>query len=148
MPRNWYGALATLLVLTSAGGIAFGHNNSCQTTQAFSTLGSSPTDFSTPGYRFSPAKAGETFSVYASGFGPTSIPVVSGATTQGGVLSPLPVITIGGKNATVTFAGLAFPGRFQINVTVPSPLEDGDQPIKATYGGATTQSGALLSVHQ
>lgn len=107
-----------------------------------------PTSFSAPGYPFSPVKPGETFSVYANGFGATSIPVVSGATTQGGELLPLPVITIGGKNATVTYAGLVFPGLFQINLTVPNSLADGDQPIKATYGGATTQSGALLSVHQ
>ena len=107
-----------------------------------------PTTFSAPGYPFSPVKPGETFSVYVNGFGPTSIPVVSGATTQGGVLSPLPTITIGGKSATPTFAGLVFPGLFQINLTVPNSLADGDQTIKATYGGATTQPGALLSVHQ
>jgi uncharacterized protein (TIGR03437 family) len=107
-----------------------------------------PASFSVPGYPFAPAQPGETVSVYANGFGPTSIPVVSGATTQGGVLTPLPVITVGGKNAIVPWAGLSFPGMFQFNFTVPSPLPDGDQTIRATYGGAVTQPGALLSVHQ
>lgn len=107
-----------------------------------------PASFSIPGYTFAPAKPGETISVYANGFGPTSTPVVSGATAQGGVLSPPPVITIGGRSATVPFAGLVSPGLFQINLTVPDPLAQGDQPIKATYGGAATQSGTLLSVHQ
>ena len=38
-----------------------------------------------------PALPGETIVLYANGFGPTSIPVVSGAESQSGTLSPLPV---------------------------------------------------------
>lgn len=94
-----------------------------------------------------PAKPGETVVLYANGFGPTSVPLVSGASTQGGILSPLPTMQIGGVAATVTFAGLVFPGEFQINVVVPAGLADGDQPVTAAYGGQTTQSGAVLSVH-
>ena len=107
-----------------------------------------PASFSAPGYTFSPAQPGETISIYANGFGPTSTDVVAGSTTQGGVLSPLPVIAIGGKNATVQFAGLVSPGLFQFNVVVPNSLADADHPITATYSGAATQSGTLLSVHQ
>ncbi|MBV8731087.1 MAG: hypothetical protein JO336_14870 [Acidobacteriia bacterium] len=106
-----------------------------------------PPSFSVPGYAFTPAKPGETISVYANGFGPSSAAVVSGATMQGGVLSPPPVITIGGKNASVPFAGLVSPGLFQINFTVPTPLADGDESIEGAYGGVATQSGTLLSVH-
>src|SRR4029077_16867702 len=51
-----------------------------------------------------PAQPGETIVLYANGFGPTSSPVVSGSISQTGTLSPLPVITIGGAPATVTFA--------------------------------------------
>jgi uncharacterized protein (TIGR03437 family) len=93
-----------------------------------------------------PAKPGETIQLYANGFGPTSVPVVSGSSTQGGTLSPLPVVTIGGQQCIVTYAGLSFPGEFQINVTVPSTIADGDQPIKATYSGQTTQPGTLLTI--
>jgi len=100
--------------------------------------------FSVPGYAFQP---GETISIYANGFGPTSAPVASGSVTQGGVLSPLPTITIGGKNAVVQYAGLISPGLFQFNIVVPASLAAGDQPIVATYGGASTQPGTLLSVH-
>jgi uncharacterized protein (TIGR03437 family) len=107
-----------------------------------------PARFSAPGYPFAPAKPGETISIYANGLGPTSAAVVSGATTQTGVLSPLPAITVGGKNAPVAFAGLVSPGLFQLNFTLPSPLADGDQPVKATYSGTSTQDGTLLSVHQ
>jgi uncharacterized protein (TIGR03437 family) len=94
-----------------------------------------------------PATPGETVVIYANGFGPTSTPVVSGAVTQSGNLSPAPVVTIGGISATLTFAGLSgVPGEFQFNVVVPSPLGDGDQPIAATYDGMTTQTGTLITI--
>jgi len=94
-----------------------------------------------------PAKPGETVLLYANGFGSTSNPVVSGALTQSGTLSPLPGVTIGGVAATVTFAGLVAPGQFQFNVVVPASLTNGDQPITATYNGASTQGGLLLTVY-
>jgi uncharacterized protein (TIGR03437 family) len=106
-----------------------------------------PTSFSVPGYTFSPAMPGETISVYANGLGPTSIPVAAGSITQGGTLSPLPAITVAGRNATVQFAGLVSPGLFQFNVIVPDSLPQGDQTIKATYGGTITQPGTLLTIH-
>jgi uncharacterized protein (TIGR03437 family) len=105
-----------------------------------------PTSLSAPGYTFTPAQPGETISLYANGFGPTSVAVTSGSTTQSGTLAPLPVVKIGGVNAAVQFAGLISPGLFQLNVVVPSNTPDGDQSITATYGGATTQAGALVPV--
>jgi hypothetical protein len=98
-----------------------------------------------PGYS-TPAAPGETIVLYANGFGPTSNAVVAGAETQSGMLSPLPIITIGGLPATVSFAGLVAPGEFQFNVMVPSSAGNGDQPIVATYGGMTTQAGTLITV--
>jgi uncharacterized protein (TIGR03437 family) len=94
-----------------------------------------------------PAKPGETIVLFANGFGPTSTQVVSGAMTQSGTLSPTPVITIGGIQANVRFAGLNIaPGEFQFNVDVPTAVPDGDQMITATYNGVTTQTGAVLTV--
>ena len=93
-----------------------------------------------------PAKPGETIMMYANGFGPTSSPVQSGSATQSGTLSPLPVISIGGKMAVVSFAGLVAPGEFQFNVILPASLATGDQPINATYGGLTTQPGTLITI--
>lgn len=93
-----------------------------------------------------PAKPGETVSLYANGFGSTNVPVVSGSLTQSGVLTSLPVVTIGGKNATVEYAGLVSPGLFQFNVVVPPDIADGDQPITATYNGLSSQPGALITV--
>lgn len=106
-----------------------------------------PVSFSMPGYTFSPAKPGEIISIYANGFGPTTIPAVAGSITQGGALSPLPAVTIAGRNATVQFAGISSsPGLFQFNVIIPDSLPQGDQTIKATYGGTSTQPGTLLNV--
>ena len=68
--------------------------------------------------------------------------------TQSGTLSPMPVITIGGVTATVTFAGLITPGEFQFNVVVPPSLANGDQPTMAMYNGLTTQGGTLITVQQ
>ncbi len=93
-----------------------------------------------------PAKPGETVVLYGNGFGPTTTPVVSGSATQSGSLSPLPVVKIGGTAAAVLFAGLVGPGEFQINVVVPASAADGDQPIVATYNGASTQAGTLITI--
>jgi uncharacterized protein (TIGR03437 family) len=84
--------------------------------------------------------------LYANGFGPTSVPVVAGASTQSGTLSPLPVVTIGNDPANVVFAGLVSPGLYQINVIIPANTPSGDIPLSATYNGATTQSGIVITV--
>jgi uncharacterized protein (TIGR03437 family) len=93
-----------------------------------------------------PAKPGEIVTLYANGFGPTATPVVSGAVTQSAILSPLPVVTIGGLPATVQFAGLVSPGLFQINVVVPANASSGDNPLTATVNGASAAPVALLAV--
>ena len=53
-----------------------------------------------------PAKPSEIVVLYGTGCGQTTPPVVSGVASQTGVLSPLPVVTIGGIAAQVQFAGL------------------------------------------
>lgn len=93
-----------------------------------------------------PAKSGETVVIFANGFGSTSTQVVSGSSIQSGSLSPMPVVKIGGITANVQFAGLVAPGEFQFNVVVPENVPDGDQPIVATYNGATTQTGAVITI--
>ena len=86
--------------------------------------------------------------LHANGFGPTDTPVTSGAEGQSGNLVPLPVAQIGGVNATVTFAGLTYPGEFQLNVQIPTALGNGDQPVTVTYNGQSTQPGALITIHK
>ncbi len=94
-----------------------------------------------------PAKPGETAVIYGTGFNAASITAVNGALSQSGTLPSLPVIKIGGVPANVLYAGVLFPGEYQINVVVPSTLADGDQPITLSYDGLTTQSGLLITVH-
>jgi uncharacterized protein (TIGR03437 family) len=94
-----------------------------------------------------PAKPGETIMIYANGFGATNVPAISGSSMQSGTLSPLPVVQIGGIKATVQYAGLVGPGEFQFNVVIPQAVPNGDQAIMATYGGSSTQSGALINIH-
>lgn len=84
--------------------------------------------------------------LYANGFGPASVPVVTGSEVQSGTLSPLPAVTIGGVAATVGFAGLVSPGEFQFNITLPASLADGDQPIEATYNGIATQPQSVITI--
>lgn len=93
-----------------------------------------------------PAKAGETVIIYGNGFGPTSVPVVSGSETQSGNLPAFPVVTIGGVQATVGFAGLVSPGLYQFNVTIPASAASGDAALDVTFGGQQTQSGVKLTI--
>jgi len=79
----------------------------------------------------SPAKPGEIIVLYANGFG---------STTQ-------PVVQIGGVAASIQYAGLVGPGLYQINIGVPPSLSNGDQPITASAGGASTQNGTLITIH-
>ena len=93
-----------------------------------------------------PAQPGELVVLYTNGFGPTSVPVVPGSSTQSGMLPTLPVVQIGGINAAVQFAGLVAPGEYQFNVYVPSSAPNGDNPITVQYNGQSTQTGVLLTV--
>jgi uncharacterized protein (TIGR03437 family) len=107
-----------------------------------------PTGFLGSSVTSRPALPGEYLQVYASGLGPTNPAVAAGQT----VAAPAPLanptqlhVTIGGVAATVQYAGMVAPGEYQINVLVPQ-LQDGDQPILATIGGASSQTGIAISV--
>jgi uncharacterized protein (TIGR03437 family) len=93
-----------------------------------------------------PAHAGETIVFFMNGFGATSVPVVSGALTQSGTLPTMPVFMIDNIPVTPSFAGLISPGLFQMNATLPGNLTPGDHSISASYGGATTQPGTLITI--
>jgi uncharacterized protein (TIGR03118 family) len=94
-----------------------------------------------------PAKAGETIALYATGCGATSPAYPTGVIiTQAYPLPVMPAVTIGGAQATVTFAGLTAAGLYQINVTVPASTPSGDNAVVATLNGATTQAGAIITV--
>ena len=100
-----------------------------------------------PGANFAPAKPGETISLYGTGFGPGNPPPPAAEVVT--VAAPLlntVTVMIGGRPAQVPFAGLAFSGEDQINVTLPADLPDGDALLSATVGGASTQAGMFIFV--
>ena len=84
-----------------------------------------------------PVKAGETISLYGTGF-TVNTPGVGTAT--------LPTVTIGGLTATVTFGGLIDLGIYQVNVIVPSTLTTGDAAVVATMAGNQSQANAFISI--
>lgn len=104
-----------------------------------------------------PATRGDTVVVYLTGEGETSPAGVTGKVTT--VASPpqpltpaplLPVaVTIGGQPAAWSFAGEApsfVSGVMQLNVTVPTNIAAGDQPIVVNIGGNQSQQGVTVSV--
>jgi len=95
-----------------------------------------------------PAAANEPVVLYAVGFGPPTTTLTEGSSTQFGSLATMPVCKIGANNAPVAFAGVIAPGLYQLNVTVPNPTPPapGDNAITCTYGGASTESGAIIAV--
>lgn len=72
--------------------------------------------------------------------------MVSGSSSQSGTLTTLPVVQISGITATVQSASLISPGLFQFNVLVPMNAPNAEDTLIASYDGATTQSGVLITV--
>jgi uncharacterized protein (TIGR03437 family) len=94
-----------------------------------------------------PAHAGDVVELYGNGLGPVNNQPASGAVAT---FSPLPstkapcTVTVGGVNAPVAYCGLAgYPAEYQINITVPSGLAAGNQPVVLTTGGASSKAASL-----
>ena len=105
-----------------------------------------------------PAVQGSEIAVYGTGGGLTNPGGVDGTLNSGISLMPLNnwvpgssvvTATIGGKPATVVFAGAAptlVTGVWQINVLVPTGLTPGPQPLVFTIDGQQTQSNVTIAV--
>jgi uncharacterized protein (TIGR03437 family) len=96
-----------------------------------------------------PAKPGEVVILWGTGFGPANPALPSGQVSSGAnPLANTVTVTIGGQTAAVDFAGVVGAGLVQINVHVPSSINNGDAAVVATVGGASTQTAAnMLSIH-
>jgi len=96
-----------------------------------------------------PAVAGEEVVIYATGLGLTNPIFASGAAANQMNQTVMPVtVTIGGKNATVAYAGLTqgWVGLYQINVIVP-PGIIGSQPVIITVGGQySSRTGVTMAI--
>jgi len=105
-----------------------------------------------------PTVQGSEIAVYGTGGGLTNPAGVDGTLNSGISLMPLNnwvpgssvvTATIGGKPATVIFAGAApdlITGVWQINVQVPTGLTSGPQPVVFTINGQQTQSNVTIAV--
>jgi uncharacterized protein (TIGR03437 family) len=73
-----------------------------------------------------------------SGF-PASTTSITQTTPQ------MPQVTIGGQSAQVIYSGLApgYVGLYQVNVTVPSNISAGSEPLSISIGGATSKTSGI-----
>jgi uncharacterized protein (TIGR03437 family) len=96
-----------------------------------------------------PASAGEQVAIYATGLGATVPSFVTGTAANQINNTVLPVsVTIGGKAATVSNAGLAqgWVGLYQVSAIVPSGLT-GSQPVVITVGSSySSRAGVTMQV--
>ena len=90
------------------------------------------------------AVPGEQLILYGTGMGPVSPPQPTGKLVEAPAPTATPVtVTIGGRPATVQFAGLIGSGLYQINVIVPI-ISSGDALIVVSVNG--TQSAGSVYV--
>jgi uncharacterized protein (TIGR03437 family) len=99
-----------------------------------------------------PIKIGSYISLYITGAGQTNPPGIDGL--PGAVPYPLPALgvtaTIGGKQATVQYAGGAsglVAGVMQVNLQIPTGITPGNSvPVTVQVGTATTPTGVTIAV--
>jgi uncharacterized protein (TIGR03437 family) len=90
-----------------------------------------------------PAQRGHDIHLYVNGLGAVDHPPATGTpVAQGTLVHTLstPTVTVGGKNATVLFSGLAplFPGLNQIDIKVPDDAPTGTPDVVVSIGGITS----------
>jgi uncharacterized protein (TIGR03437 family) len=97
------------------------------------------------------ASIGTTISVYATGLGPVNPAIAEGTPASAATLSSttLPVTaSIGGRTATVTWAGAApgMVGVYQVNITIPPLAPSGAARLVLMVDGNSSQSGVTVQV--
>jgi len=94
-----------------------------------------------------PVTRGNTVELFLNGLGPVNNQPADGWPAPDATSTTIatPTITIGGQPATVTFSGLApgFADLYQINVTVPTGIGTGLQPVTCSIGGVSCQAANL-----
>ena len=110
---------------------------------------------SIPGIATKPATIGDPggLVILCTGLGAVDPPAVNGADSLDALrtATTTPTVLIGGKAATVVFAGMSpqFVGVNQINVSVPSGTPTGDAvSLQISLGGVTTSATVTIAVSQ
>ncbi len=99
------------------------------------------------GYATVAAKAGDSVSLFGTGFGPTNPTVAPGQPYSGAAPTINPVkVKINSVSLTPAFAGLSGAGLYQLNLTIPAGLGTGDVTLQGVVGGVQTPSGVVISL--
>jgi uncharacterized protein (TIGR03437 family) len=106
---------------------------------------------SIPGLATHPAKAGDTIIILATGLGPVTPSINSGANSVDTLRTTVttPTVMIGGVSATPAFSGLSpqFVGVNQVNVVVPATAPKGDKvPLQISVGGLTSTDQVTIAI--
>lgn len=99
----------------------------------------------------SPAKIGETISVFLTGLGAVNPAITDGAAGPSTTLAKATKsisADVSGVTATVTYAGLApdLAGLYQVNLTIPSGVTAGDNNVLDISGPDSYTSEALIPI--
>ena len=105
------------------------------------------------GVQTTAAKPGDVLILWGTGFGPATPTAPPGVVVPGDrtySTSSAVTVTINNQPATVYGAALAsgFAAVYQVAIQVPETLADGDWPLVASVGGASSPATILLSVRK
>ncbi len=90
---------------------------------------------------------GQPVELWASGLGPSDPPLDPGAVLDHPrPLRYQPEVTVGGRPAEITYAGLAFAGVWQVNIRVPEGLTPGLAAVELRVGPAVSRSEINLEI--
>jgi uncharacterized protein (TIGR03437 family) len=106
---------------------------------------------SVPGRAARPVRRGEYISIYCTGLGAVTNPPATGAVASGNPLSTTtttPTVSIGGRQATVSFSGLApgFVGLYQINAQAPENAPTGNAVSVVINAAAYNSNTVTIAV--
>ena len=95
-----------------------------------------------------PAEGGEFISIFCTGLGATTPTVGAGEPGAGEVVTTPVTATIGGVNASVSFAGLApsFVGLYQVNVEIPAGVEPGAEVNLVLFQNGVPSNTVTLAI--
>jgi uncharacterized protein (TIGR03437 family) len=94
-----------------------------------------------------PATPSELLTIYATGLGPTNPAVATGVNPTGQTPTVATVTaTLGSTPVTVSFAGLAYVGTYQINLVVPKTATGCATNFVITVGGANGASSPAVTL--
>jgi uncharacterized protein (TIGR03437 family) len=98
----------------------------------------------------SPAPKGSAVTLYVSGLGPVNNQPASGepAPSDQAALATTkvtPIVTIGGRPATIEYSGLApgFVGLYQVNIRIPADAASGPQPLVISMNGIESKAVSI-----